>query len=54
MESLIDSSIWIDSLRPATPERTRRVAADAVNRPNAVICDPTCSSARFACSTPPF
>ena len=40
MESLIDSSIWIDYLRPATTERTRRVAADAVNRPSAVVCEP--------------
>ena len=40
MESLIDSSIWIDSFRPSTPALIRRVAHDAINRATAVICEP--------------
>ena len=40
MEYLIDSSIWIDHLRSATPEPIRRAAHDAVNRAGAVTCEP--------------
>lgn len=40
MEHLIDSCIWIDLLRPATPTPIRQIAHEAVNRSDAVICEP--------------
>ncbi len=40
MEHLIDSCVWIDHLRPATPASIREIAHEAVNRPEAVICEP--------------
>lgn len=40
MEYLIDSCVWIDFLRPATPPAIRQIADEAVNRSSAVICEP--------------
>jgi predicted nucleic acid-binding protein len=40
VESLIDTCVWIDHLRPGTPERIRQVADEAVNRQAAVVCEP--------------
>jgi predicted nucleic acid-binding protein len=40
MEQLIDSCVWIDHLRPATPVPIRQIADEAVNRPGAVLCEP--------------
>lgn len=40
MENLIDSSVWIDYLRPATSEPTRRLAREAIDHASAVICEP--------------
>jgi len=40
MEHLIDSCVWIDHLRPATPISIRQIAHEAVNRPGAVLCEP--------------
>jgi predicted nucleic acid-binding protein len=40
MEHLIDSCVWIDHLRPATPAAVRQIAHEAVLRPSAVICEP--------------
>jgi predicted nucleic acid-binding protein len=39
MEYLIDSCVWIDHLRPATPSAVRQIADEAVNRPGAVVCE---------------
>jgi predicted nucleic acid-binding protein len=40
MESLIDTCVWIDHLRPGTPEKIRQMAYEALNRPEAVVCEP--------------
>jgi len=40
--SLIDTSVWIDAFHARTPTAIRLVAATAINRPDAVICDPIC------------
>ena len=40
MECLIDTCVWIDHLRPGTPEKIRQVAHEALNRPAAVVCEP--------------
>ncbi|MGD0411639.1 MAG: PIN domain-containing protein [Verrucomicrobiota bacterium] len=40
MDCLIDTCVWIDHLRPGTPEKIRRVADGALNRPGAVVCEP--------------
>ncbi len=40
MEYLIDSCVWIDHLRPATPAAVRQIADEAVNRPDAIVCEP--------------
>lgn len=42
MENLIDSCVWIDHLRPATPAAIRQQAHEAVNRASAVLCEPIC------------
>jgi predicted nucleic acid-binding protein len=40
MECLIDTCVWIDHLRPGTPDKIREVTHEAVNRPEAVVCEP--------------
>ncbi len=40
MEWLIDTCVWIDHLRPGTPEKIRQVTDEALNRPGAVVCEP--------------
>jgi len=40
MECLIDTCVWIDHLRAGTPEKIRRVADEALNRPGAAVCEP--------------
>lgn len=40
MEYLIDSCVWIDHLRPATPQVIRQIANEAVNRSGALVCEP--------------
>ncbi|HEV7925043.1 MAG TPA: PIN domain-containing protein [Verrucomicrobiae bacterium] len=40
MESLIDTCVWIDHLRPGTPDKIRQMAYEALNRPEAVVCEP--------------
>jgi predicted nucleic acid-binding protein len=40
MEQLIDSSVWVHHLRSSTPEPIRELAADAINSPAAVLCEP--------------
>jgi predicted nucleic acid-binding protein len=40
MESLIDTCVWIDHLRPGTPEKIRQVTNEVLNRPAAVVCEP--------------
>jgi predicted nucleic acid-binding protein len=40
MECLIDTCVWIDHLRPGTPERIRQVTHEVINRPTAVVCEP--------------
>jgi predicted nucleic acid-binding protein len=40
MACLIDTCVWIDHLRPGTPEGIRRVTHEVVNRHDAVVCEP--------------
>jgi predicted nucleic acid-binding protein len=40
MECLIETCVWIDHLRPGTPEKIRQVTHDVINRPAAVVCEP--------------
>ena len=40
MECLIDTCVWIDHLRPGTPEIIRQVTHEVINRPAAVVCEP--------------
>ena len=40
MECLIDTCVWIDHLRPGTPEKIRQVTYEALNRADAVVCEP--------------
>jgi predicted nucleic acid-binding protein len=40
MECLIDTSVWIDHLRPGTPEKIRQVTYAVLNRQEAVVCEP--------------
>lgn len=40
MGQVIDTCVWIDHLRPRTPEATRRLADAAVNDPDALLCEP--------------
>ena len=40
MDYLIDTSVWIDHLRPGTPEKIRQVTCEVLNRPDAVVCEP--------------
>ena len=52
MEHLIDSCIWIDHLRPATPAAIRKIADETVNRPGAVICEPIWFELLRLCAKP--
>jgi len=36
----VDTCVWIDHLRPGTPDKIRRVAHEAVNRHLAALCEP--------------
>ena len=40
MAFLIDTCVWIDHLRPGTPERIRQVTHEILNRPDAWVCEP--------------
>lgn len=40
MEALIDTCVWVDFFRPKTPAWIRAMASAAINRPDAVICEP--------------
>jgi predicted nucleic acid-binding protein len=40
VEYLVDTCVWIDYLRPGTPDKIRRVADEAVNRAASVVCEP--------------
>jgi predicted nucleic acid-binding protein len=40
MDSLIDTCVWIDHLRPGTPGKIRQVTHEVLNRPAAVVCEP--------------
>ncbi len=40
MDCLIDTCVWIDHLRPGTPEKIRQLASDVLNRHEAVVCEP--------------
>jgi predicted nucleic acid-binding protein len=40
MACLIDTCVWIDHLRPRTPESIRHLAYEALNRHDAVVCEP--------------
>ena len=40
MGQVIDTCVWIDHLRKGTPERTRRIADAAINRADALLCEP--------------
>ena len=40
MDCLIDTCVWVDHLRPGTPENVRELTHDLLNRPAAVVCEP--------------
>ncbi len=40
MGSLIDTSVWIDAFHPRTTSAIRAVATTAINRRDAVLCEP--------------
>jgi hypothetical protein len=40
MESLIDTSVWIDFFHPKTPATVRELARQCISRQDAVICEP--------------
>jgi predicted nucleic acid-binding protein len=40
MECLIDTCVWIDHLRPGTPEKIRQLTYEVLNRQEAVVCEP--------------
>ena len=40
MGTLIDTSVWIDAFHSRTPRAIKRVAAGAINRADALLCEP--------------
>lgn len=40
MGQVVDTCVWIDHLRPGTPERTRALADGVINDPDTLLCEP--------------
>jgi predicted nucleic acid-binding protein len=40
MACLIDTCVWIDHLRSATPEKVRQLTHEILNRPDSAVCEP--------------
>lgn len=40
MATLIDTSVWIDAFHSSTPTAIKVVATAAINRPDALLCEP--------------
>lgn len=40
MGTLIDTSVWIDAFHSRTPTAIKMVATAAINRPDALLCEP--------------
>jgi len=43
METLIDTSVWIDFFHPKTPVEVRKLARQYILRSDAAICEPVCA-----------
>jgi len=39
VDCLIDTCVWIDHLRQGTPEKTRQLACEVLNRLDSVVCE---------------
>lgn len=40
MAALIDTSVWIDAFHPKSPDEVKGLAAAAIDRADAVLCEP--------------
>ena len=40
MGALIDTSVWIDAFHPKTPKSVKAMAINAIDRADAVLCEP--------------